>query len=105
MVNTSNAEHAATLTVYSQSGAVAGMREVSLNANQAQRIRITDIAKDAGAIQLDQENAGSQLLWNVTAQQPEVNDALLAGITAISPTPLEPSRQNIVSILDDRVIR
>ena len=105
LVNPSNRRDTATVTVYSESGEVAGTREVSLDAEHATRINLSDMAKNAAALQVEQRGDEPTLVWNVTFEQPDVNAASVAGIAAISPTSLEPSSQRIVSILDDLIVR
>ena len=105
LVNPSNSHNTATLTVFSHSGKLAGKKRVSLDAQHAMRIKVSDIAKDAAAVKVEQDDSAPTMVWDVTFEQPDVNKASLAGIAAISPTPLQPSRQRIVSILDDMVVR
>ena len=105
IVNPSDGRHTADITTFSADGGVSGTRKVTLKAHSAVRITMSDIARDTGAVVIEQQDAQRALTWSMAFEQPKVNAASVAGIAVVSPSSLEPSGERIESILDQRVVR
>lgn len=104
VINTTDKEQTATLTVFDSEGDQADQRDITIPPLASETVDISDLNNgDVSAIRL--KDSSQSMVWNLRISQQDVSDAKLAGIAVIGAADLKEAQEQIWADQDMTVVR